>query len=105
MDMQQTAPTGNVLGALFFLAAIVVWATSPSKWKTFKKMAVAFVGTVAAGIVVGLAIGYLYSSPHLTGGITELSVDIGVVAAFIMGRQHVRSLKSKGASKPANTAS
>jgi hydrogenase/urease accessory protein HupE len=84
---------GDASGALFLILAIVVWATSPAKWHTFKRMAVAFVATAVLGVVVGLAAGRLYSSPPLAGAIAQWSVSLGIVAALIMGRQHVRLLK------------
>jgi hypothetical protein len=90
--------TADALAALFFLAAIVIWATSPARWQTFKKMAVAFIATVTVVVAVGFAVGYLYSSPAITGSMAQESVGIGLVVALIMGRQHVRSLKSKAAS-------
>src|SRR4029077_18239787 len=42
--MQSPQPP-NALGGLLLIAAIVVWATSPSKWQTFKTMMLAFVSS------------------------------------------------------------
>lgn len=87
--------TGAPLGGLVLIAAIVVWAASPTKWQTFKKMALAFVATLIVGIAVGFAVGYLYSSPQLTGAATEASVYLSFLVSAIMGWQHVRLTKSK----------
>ncbi len=92
--MQSSSPSAALAG-LLLIAAIVVWATSPSKWRTFKKMALAFVATVVLAGVLGFAIGYFYSSPPLTGAVTELGVYVGVISALVMGRQHVRALKKR----------
>lgn len=87
-----------LLGSLVFLiliAAIVVWATSPARWQTFKKMALAFVATLVLAVVLGLAIGVYYSSPALTGMVAELGGYAAIFSAFIMGRQHVSTLKKQ----------
>ena len=55
-----------------------------------KKVAIAFVGTLAIGMLVGLVVGRLYSSPQLTGGIAELSGYLAIAAALLAARQHRR---------------
>jgi len=89
----QSTPPPDTLGALLFIAAIFVWATSPAKWQTFKKMGIAFVAAVAMVILLGIILSLVgYGNPEFYG---EVSVLCGVIAALVMGRQHVKSLKTK----------
>jgi len=89
----------NAGGSIVMVFAIVVWATSPAKWQTFKKMTVAFVATLVLGILLAFLLGWLQGNPEMTGAITELSVYIAVLASALMGRQYVKSLK-KSESQP-----
>jgi len=90
--MQPTPPPDTTWG-LLLIAAIIVWATSPAKWQTFKKMGIAFVATFAMVVVLGYP---LSRAGYGNGGFYgEASVLCGVIAALVMGRQHVKSLKTK----------
>ncbi len=81
---------------LICILAIAVWATSPAKWQTFKRMSVAFVATSVLGILLGLLLGWLQGNPNMTGAVTEFSVGVcAPLAAVLMGRQYVQSLKEK----------
>jgi uncharacterized membrane protein len=89
----QSLPTYDSGTALILIAAIVLWATSPAKWQTFKKMAVACFSTFVMVIVLGFVLSSLgYGNGGFFG---EVSVLCGIIAALVMGRQHVRSLKKQ----------
>lgn len=84
-------PPPSPLGALLLIATVVQWAMSPSKWQTFKKMAIAALSAAILVIVLGLGLSMAgYGAPEFYG---EAAVIIAVISALIMGRQHVRQLK------------
>jgi hypothetical protein len=94
--MQSPPPTTSYADSglllLLLIAAIVTWSISPAKWQTFKKMAVASLALFAMVIGLGLVMVVLgYSN----AGFGKASVLCAIIAALVIGRQHVGALKKQ----------
>jgi cytochrome b subunit of formate dehydrogenase len=87
--MQAAQTPYDATNALPLIACIVIWAISPAKWATFKKMAVAFLACNAMVIVIGL----LFQMTAYT--LVYAAGKLSVIVAALMGWQHIRSLKKK----------
>lgn len=93
--MQPTISATVLIGLVSFCLGILVLALSPAKWRTFKKMVLAFVAIIVLLVVVGFAIAAVIPSVRifvadLTG---TLVLPMGLLWAFLTGWHHVRSMK------------
>jgi hypothetical protein len=90
-----------LLSVVGLTLAGVQFSISPARWKTFKKMAIAFGAALGVAIAVGLlipiamgmVIGGLHSPPQRPALIAEFSTSVALLFAGVMGWLHVGELK------------
>jgi hypothetical protein len=94
--MQPAQPLATLVAFLSFCGGILVLAVSPERWRTFKKMLLAFITIAFVLAIVGLAVASLLSSirilvADLTG---TLCFSVGLLGAALTGWHHVRSVNN-----------
>ena len=91
--MQNTKP--DLFPIFAFIFFVVVLLTSPAKWQTLKKMAIAFLACAVMVSVLGFVICKLFFGPEMFEVFVYYSIPIGFLIGGIMGRQHARDLKKR----------